>query len=698
MSVKLKQKKPNALVKAAARKSVKVQMMYNTLTELERQCRFQEMAELGEQYLIEHPEDETFLLGAGFAHRQLGNHNQAICHFNRLLEINPANAIALFHIGMIMAEHEQYDHAIGLFESALQHDPDYEPPVVMLQNIFARQQDFVKLTSTAMYALKRFPKRHGYWLNLDQGLSHLASYLSYESFPLTKDFQDFVITQVPFLDQTNHGLMSVCIKQLLSMNPAFNTYLRQVNQDGAPALIEAAEKSDFLNTLYNPLFIGLLDATRANSLLFENLLQAIRYALLRAAIDTGSLNLSLDKEGQAVVSRLAKYFFRIEYLPDVTSEEQTWLGHLERKLTESSFQDLEPVTASTLAMLYGMYHPLYDLRGRLDIDSLRKAAKNMKPIHEVIKIIYDNLEEEERIKSSIKVLGSLQNTVSQKVQEQYEEHPYPRWHVLPPFTPTKAAKFLDFYAPMHKAAHIQIPSRPEILIAGCGTGQQTLSTGCTLPSATVLNVDLSKSSLAYAIRKTSELGLMEQHDFMQADILQLGALNRQFDIVECCGVLHHMEDPLAGWRVLTDLVRPGGLMEIALYSRSAREQIVQMREQIRQKGYPETLESLRQIRKECIKNRDNAFVHSVDFFSTSALRDLIFHRNEHQFTIPQIQSCLQELGLKFIGFHNSDIYERYMEVFPSNRDYENLDNWQIVEEKYPTMFFGMYQFICHKPA
>ena len=35
---------------------------------------------------------------------------------------------------------------------------------------------------------------------------------------------------------------------------------------------------------------------------------------------------------------------------------------------------------------------------------------------------------------------------------------------------------------------------------------------------------------------------------MQADILNLRKLNKQFDIIESAGVLHHMDNPIAGWQ------------------------------------------------------------------------------------------------------------------------------------------------------
>ena len=91
------------------------------------------------------------------------------------------------------------------------------------------------------------------------------------------------------------------------------------------------------------------------------------------------------------------------------------------------------------------------------------------------------------------------------------------------------------------------------------------------------------SSLAYAKRKTEELGVTNI-EYMQADILKLTKLDRQFDIIESAGVLHHMNNPMAGWKVLVDCLRDGGLMKIGLYSELARQSVVAMRLEISQSG------------------------------------------------------------------------------------------------------------------
>src|ERR1700729_3501478 len=102
-------------------------------------------------------------------------------------------------------------------------------------------------------------------------------------------------------------------------------------------------------------------------------------------------------------------------------------------------------------------------------------------------------------------------------------------------------------------------SAPEVLIAGCGTGNHSILTAQRFRGIRVLAIDLSLSSIAYAKRKTQELGISNV-EYAQADILKLGDIGRTFDIIQSAGVLHHLADPFSGWRTLLSLLRPGGFM------------------------------------------------------------------------------------------------------------------------------------------
>ena len=180
-----------------------------------------------------------------------------------------------------------------------------------------------------------------------------------------------------------------------------------------------------------------------------------------------------------------------------------------------------------------------------------------------------------------------------------------------------------------------------------------VGTAQRFPDSSVLAVDLSLTSLAYAARKTHELGI-GNIEYAQADILALGSLAERFDVIECAGVLHHLDDPLAGWRILCSLLRPDGVMRIGLYSELARRHVVRARELIAAEGFAPTPDGIRACRAAILARQDDALLARVargeDFYSLSGCRDLMFHVREHRFTLPRIAGLLADLGLAFIGF------------------------------------------------
>ena len=224
-----------------------------------------------------------------------------------------------------------------------------------------------------------------------------------------------------------------------------------------------------------------------------------------------------------------------------------------------------------------------------------------------------------------------------------------------------------------------------------------------ISDASVLAVDLSLSSISYAMRKTQELGI-GNIEYCQADIMALESIGRQFDLIESVGVLHHLGDPVSGWRVLAKLLRPGGLMKIGLYSELARQDVVACRALIAEHGYTSSATDIRRCRQEIISlsaagNKKVAEIFDKnDFFSTSECRDLLFHVQEHRFTVPQIEKALNELELDFLGFEISEyaMLSKFQQVHPQNSDLSSLPLWHQFELQNPTTFTGMYEFWCRK--
>ena len=108
---------------------------------------------------------------------------------------------------------------------------------------------------------------------------------------------------------------------------------------------------------------------------------------------------------------------------------------------------------------------------------------------------------------------------------------------------------------------------------------------------------------------------------------------------------------------------------------------------------------IREFRRSLAESNDEnhqLLTKSVDFFSLSTLRDLIFHVQEHRFTFPKIQDYLSELGLKFCGFENKDIISNFRELHGQEADIYDLALWHQYEESNPSAFSAMYQFWCQK--
>jgi hypothetical protein len=89
--------------------------------------------------------------------------------------------------------------------------------------------------------------------------------------------------------------------------------------------------------------------------------------------------------------------------------------------------------------------------------------------------------------------------------------------------------------------------------------------------------------------------------------------------------------------------------------------------------------------------------HFTDFFSLSECRDLLFHVQEHRFTLPQIKTLLAANGLRIIGFeHDAATREKYRARFPADEATIDLDLWHAFEQDNPDTFRGMYQFWVQK--
>jgi tetratricopeptide (TPR) repeat protein/SAM-dependent methyltransferase len=445
----------------------------------------------------------------------------------------------------------------------------------------------------------------------------------------------------------------------------------------------------------DPLLRALLEAVPVTTIEFERFLTSARHALLETASGQQSQAL-LDIAALEFYASLARQCFINEYIFDCDDRERLAAAACRTKLLE--LLDADAVVPPFLLLAVAAYFPLYTLR-----DAARLLAPNAPgPLNGVLRQQIREPLEEQALRAGIECLTSIAGGVSKEVRDQYELNPYPRWVKLP--TPDQILRFNDeFRRAMPFAPFTPMPDdrAPEVLIAGCGTGSQSILITKRYQGVRVLAIDLSLSSISYAVRKTQELGITNIK-YAQADILRLEDVALSFDIVESVGVLHHLAEPFTGWRILLSRLRPGGFMCLGLYSELARKHVVKAREFIAARGYASTPEDIRRFRRDLTKqvaNPEMQWLSEIsDFYSTSECRDLLFHVQEHRLTLGQIESFLEEFGLQFIGFELAPtVLCQYRARFTDDPTATNLRNWARFEADHPNTFIGMYRFWIQKP-
>jgi len=435
-----------------------------------------------------------------------------------------------------------------------------------------------------------------------------------------------------------------------------------------------------------PLLLKLMSVCPLPDLEFEAVFTAIRSALLSSVSEITDF-----PEVLVFQSALALQCFVNEYIYNQTSEETELLRRLELSINSEISSGKQPSPHSILCLAsYKALHN-YEWGNSISVTT---------DIEDVIAQQILEPKQENHLKSEMLILDEITDKISSKVRKQYEKNPYPRWVQLGlPLNPKTISKLVNEINLRTFDNRINEVETPAILIAGCGTGQHSITTATRFLNSKVLAVDLSLSSLAYAKRKTEKLGL-QNIEYLQADILDLGKLEKQFEIVESSGVLHHMNDPIAGWKVLAGCLKLGGLMNIGLYSEFARKHIVALRDDISQNNIGSDDDAMKSFRRGIINSEDKEKYQRIqlssDFYSLSAMRDLLFHAQEHRFTLPQIQDCLSQLGLEFCGFEGAKIVQGFKRTNIGPDDPYDLDKWNSYEKANPLTFQAMYQFWCQK--
>ena len=646
--------------------------------------RLPEAENVYNQILQAEPDQPVALHLLGVIAHQVGKNDIAVDLISKALAIKPDYAEAHSNLGLTLQDLGKLDEAVASYNKALAIKPDFAEAHsnlgLTLQEMGRRDEAF----KCNRRAVTLDPENNLLWAGLAQSIT---------GFSFTSVDDDIWEVLLNLIERPTVRPASVVgpVISALQCHPSFLQVLKLTSQKKRAVDFAYGDAAAQLSAI--PLLLRIMELAPISDLKIERMLTFLRRAML-----AGTMSGKFEDNGMPFAAALALQCFTNEYIYPETEAETADVKKLEQQVEALVEKKLD--VAPFIVAALGAYRPLHayswsqELRDREWGDDIKDVVERQ--ISEPL--------EEQSLRSQIIFLTPIKDTVSNSVREQYEENPYPRWVKTGLSHKGESIRGDLQGAPLQfDLGDYTSPEKPEILIAGCGTGQHALTTASRFKGAHVLAVDLSLSSLSYAMRKTNELALTNI-EYAQADIMELSSLDRQFDLIESVGVLHHLGEPLTGWRILVDLLRPGGLMKIGLYSETARQHIVESRSLIAEKGYASSPEDIGRCRQEFIEMAEGGnegikkIAGSQDFYSLSACRDLLFHVQEHRFTLPQIKSSLKSLKLEFLGFEmeNQDTMRKFKETNPKKGALTSLSLWNKFELKNPDTFIGMYQFWCQK--
>jgi tetratricopeptide (TPR) repeat protein/SAM-dependent methyltransferase len=618
----------------------------------------------------------------GNAYSAQGRLDEAIASYGEALRINPNYVMAHCNLGNVYKKQSRFKDAFDSYNKALRIDPNFDEIYYNMGLLYLSNGHTADAFNCLRRAAISSPEDDLMWT------AWADSFIHYTFDTVDKNLLDDLNNLLDHKMVSTRGLASPILR-VLGHFPEFTRAMALALKDPLVHSLIYRELAGILTKI--PLLIKLMGLCTFDHFNAEKMLTNLRRAMILQLPDD-------DVNSLPFSVALALYCFNNEYVFIFSDKEKYAVEKLETKIAKVLEGGL-PVPALWIAAL-GAYRALHIYPW---VDKLLKC-KWPEEINTLLNHQVKQPREEKVLAAKIPSLSNVTDSVSMAVREQYESNPYPRWVKLG--SPQKGR-------PIDQVMRdIQLPvipdksdfqKNPEILIAGCGTGQQSITAALRFANSKVTAVDLSLTSLAYAERKTYELGI-KNINHAQGDILELETMERQFDLIECTGVLHHLHDPIAGWRVLLKLLRPGGLLKIALYSQIARRSVTLARALINEKNYPTTGDGIRDCRRKLANMPKTAtldlsgILKSSDFYSMSGCRDLLFHVQEHQFTIPQVADNLRELGLEFMGFEIADqtILRKFRTNYPKYDSLASLSSWHHFELANPNTFGGMYQFWCRK--
>jgi SAM-dependent methyltransferase len=252
------------------------------------------------------------------------------------------------------------------------------------------------------------------------------------------------------------------------------------------------------------------------------------------------------------------------------------------------------------------------------------------------------------------------DTSSDPISEFYTGHPYP-----PPVDNLDRARDEWRDENRHRAEyHLFWPDRPyradlDILVAGCGTWQAAKYAVCR-PAARVVGIDVSPTSLEHTAQLQHRYALSNLETRL-IPIERAEELERQFDLIVCTGVLHHLADPDAGLRALRSVLRRDGVMYVMVYAPYGRTGVYMLQDYCRRLRISPSAHEIRDLMtvlKALPQHHPLATLlrGSRDSGNAEAIADALLNPRDRSYSVPQLFDFIEGNGLIFRRWYSQGPY------------------------------------------
>ncbi len=612
------------------------------------------------------------------------DYKKAEIFFNKAMTIEPENIKASINNGILMQKQFRFQDAFKSFIFPFFKNNEYK--------LDKKNKNFDILTPYIMLSLNNMVF-NGQDLSENhlKIFEYLLKYGNFNSDLIVNIFNTIVLSEITKL--INIGIVNdFTIKKHGIKNYNFN--LDAINSN------DFYNNKELINFLQSDITTKYLRTLIVTDIITEKFLTSVRSFCLNE-ITYNLKDFEKNKALHPLLIAICSQSFKNEFCWYESNNETKDLKSLKKIITNKIEKNIN-ISDHEIQIL-GSYNNLNIYN--LDFRKIKNSKLNDQTKEIIKKQIGNTLQEQEIIKK-IPSISKIKNNISKKVSKQYQEFPYPRWEIDSfDNEEYKYIKNIENSILPNKLPSAFLKNEQQVnnlLIAGCGTGKQPIQIAHSDRIIKIDAIDISLASLSYGIRKAEELGITNIN-WMHGDILDLDKVENHYDAIECCGVLHHMENPKTGFDMLDKKLKPGGLMKIALYSRSFRNLLKPTKKILAQLKTQKIPSDIRSARNEIMKkNNDNIRITKrlPDFYSTSEFIDLLLHERELDFDISGLKE-LYEKKYKFLGFsHNNKnihtLQNRYKTKFKDDPRMLNLDNWIKLEKDDPTIFSSMYQFFLYK--